>query len=200
MRALSRLETRLANFSKFEKRILFRLPVAGSLNEGHGNEGFGVIVSVDSEILLSGVGVFLPFGEENLSGSVPDRLTARVRLSEHAVSQIGPVGAVLRESFCRWTKKEIRVWNSEENCSRSKPRQSFKCMAGPWMSLDSRSRSVDLLDESECRSIHPYPIFFCQSAILVPGVRYLLSLVMVWEQDGEEVSRPVTTIWGFQVS
>jgi hypothetical protein len=194
MRAISRL----TNFSKFEKRIYFRLPVAGSLNEGHGNEGFGVILSVDSEILFSGVAVFLPFGEENLSGPVPDRLSARVRLSEHAVSQIGPVGPMVRESFCRWTKKDIRSWNSEENCSRTKSRQSFKCMAGPWMmmSLDSRSRNVG---GSACHSIHPYPIFFSQSAMLVPGIRYLLSLVMCWEQDGEEVSRPVTTIWGFQV-
>ena len=33
----------------------------------------------------------------------------------------------------------------------------------------------------------------------MPGVRYLLSMVMTWEQDGEEAARPVTTIWGFQV-
>ena len=195
-----RAYSKAPSFSRFEQNVYVRLPVAGSLNEGHGNEGFGVIVSVDSEILLAGVAIFLPYGEENLSLFMPDQLKARVRLSEHAVSQIGPIGLELVESTLRLSKKLIRFWNSELNCgsvNKTGSRQSFKCMPGPWMGQDSRSRNsrTQILT---CNSIHPYPIFFSKSVILRPGVRYLLSLGMWWEQDGEEVSRPVTTIWGFQ--
>ena len=131
-------------------------------------------------MLLSGLGIFLPYGEENLSSFMPEQLTARVRLSEHAVSQIGPIGPVLRESEIRLNKKEIRYWNSAENCSRlrTESRPSFKCLSGPWMG----QRQSELMKNSACRSIHPYPIFFSQSATLSPGVRYLLSLFMTWEQ------------------
>ena len=200
MRAVSRQ----SNFSKFEKRIYLRLPVAGSLNEGHGNEGFGLIFSVDTELLFSGVGMFLPFGEENLSVSMPDRIKARISLNEHAVSQVGPIGHKICESVQILTKREIRFWNSEQNCSKldknGLKRKSFLCIDGPWMTNSSRSKLSGPGSNPCCRSIHPYPVFFTQSVILVPGVRYLLSMIMTWEQDGEEVARPVTTIWGFQVS
>ena len=195
-----RAYSKAPSFSRFEQKVYVRLPVAGSLNEGHGNEGFAVILSVDSEVLLAGVAIFLPYGEENLSCFMPNQLKARVRLSEHAVSQIGPIGSELRESTLRLSKKEIRYWNSEQNCdSRKKTgsRQSFKCLPGPWMTQDLRSRNFGAKSLT-CTSIHPYPMFFSKSVILNPGVRYLLSLGMWWEQDGEEVSRPVTTIWGFQ--
>ena len=203
---VSRMRTlaRLNNFSRFDQRVHLRLPVAGSLNEGHGNEGFGVIVSVETEILLSGVGIFLPFGEENLSASMPDRIKVRVGLSEHAVSQIGPDGPRICDSVQRLTKKEIRAWNSEDNCrklTKTEPRKSFVCIDGPWMSNETRARVTGLSSclSSSCRSIHPYPVFFTEAAVLTPGVRYLLSMTMAWEQDEEEVARPVTTIWGFQV-
>jgi hypothetical protein len=175
MRALTKSTSSTATtFSKFEQRVYVRLPVAGSLNEGHGNEGFAIILSVDSEILLSGLGIFLP---SDTSANSPDQLTVRVRLSEHAVSQIGPIGPILCDSESRLRKNEIRFWNSEENCSRFKneTRQSFKCMPGP-------RQPSDLSRISTCDSIHPYPIFFDQSVILSPGVRYLLSLFMTWEQ------------------
>jgi hypothetical protein len=121
--------------------------------------------------LTTGLGIFLPFGDENLSSFMPEQLMVRVRLSEHAVSQIGPIGPVLRESEFRLNKKEIRFWNSAENCSRLKTetRPSFKCMSGPWMG----SRQSELIKSSGCRSIHPYPIFFSQSAILSPGVNFI---------------------------
>ena len=194
--------TRLSNFSRFDRRVHLRLPVAGSLNEGHGNEGFAVLVSVDAELLLSGVGIFLPVGEENLSASTPDQIKVRVSLTEHAVSQIGPIGPKIRDSVQRLTKKEIRVWNSEDNCrkmTKIEPRKSFLCLDGPWMNNEARARVTGSGLSSCCRSIHPYPMFFTEAAILVPGVRYLLSMTMAWEQDEEEVARPVTTIWGFQV-
>ena len=186
MRALTKststtTTTTARTFSKFEQRVYVRLPVAGSLNEGHGNDGFAVILSVDSEILLSGLGIFLP--SDVSDAYTPVQLTARVQLSEHAVSQIGPIGPVICESVSRLNKNEIWFWNSEENCSRFKTetRQSFKCMSGP-------RQSSELSKSSKCHSIHPYPIFFDQSVTLSPGVRYLLSLFMTWEQ----VSLPYT--------
>ncbi len=174
MRALTKSSLTTTTFSKFEQRVYVRIPVAGSLNECHGNEGFAIILSVQSEILLSGLGIFLPF---DVSAHTPDQLRVHVRISEHAVSQIGPIGPVLCESESRLNKNEIRFWNSEENCSRFKyeTRPSFKCLSGP-------RQSSDVSNISNCDSIHPYPIFFEESLILTPGVRYLLSLFMIWEQ------------------
>ena len=49
-----------------------------------------------------------------------------------------------------------------------------------------------------CKGIHPFPLMFESSLILIPEVKYLLSLHMSFQINGELSDFPVATIWGFQ--
>ena len=41
----------------FERKLHLRLPLAGSLHEVHGQEGFSLLLCVDSPVLLAGTGL-----------------------------------------------------------------------------------------------------------------------------------------------
>ena len=49
-----------------------------------------------------------------------------------------------------------------------------------------------------CNGIHPFPMMFESSLLLIPEVKYLLSLHMSFQINGELSDFPVATIWGFQ--
>ena len=44
----------------FQRKFHLRLPLAGSLQEVPGHQGFSLLLSVDSPVLLAGTAVFLP--------------------------------------------------------------------------------------------------------------------------------------------
>ena len=50
----------------------------------------------------------------------------------------------------------------------------------------------------ECKGIHPYPLFFSSSQPLISGVKYLLSLRLLFTINEKDLEIPVETIWGFQ--
>ena len=52
-----------APYSTFQSRIYFRLPIAGSFNEIHGNEGFAVLLYSGQSVIICGLAVFLPHGK-----------------------------------------------------------------------------------------------------------------------------------------
>ena len=44
----------------FKRKLHLRLPLAGSLKEVAGQDGFSLLLCVDSPVLLAGTAVFLP--------------------------------------------------------------------------------------------------------------------------------------------
>lgn len=74
--------------------------------EGHGNEGFGLIFSLNSTqpILLCGVSIFLPhhnFIKDYNSITISkdgwdDILDVTIKVNEHGTPQMGPIGKTYR--------------------------------------------------------------------------------------------------------
>ena len=99
-----RQQPRKNPMSTVDRHVYVRLPVAGSLNEGHGNEGFAVIFQLQCNlpILLCGVSIFLPHPSFIKASNAPvsrkqkgdwcEDLMVTVLLHEHATAQIGPIG------------------------------------------------------------------------------------------------------------
>ena len=116
--------------SKFRQNIYLRLPAAGAYNESHGNEGFAVIFhTLRDDILLSGVAVFLPHPQEN--EQLYDKLKISIKLMEHGVSQIGPVGPDIVEKSVQLSKTEVTQWAGPKGCSRKVPEKStLQCLPG----------------------------------------------------------------------
>ena len=54
------IRLRWLRLMSFERKLHLRLPLAGSLHEAHGEEGFSLLLCVDSPVLLAGTAVFLP--------------------------------------------------------------------------------------------------------------------------------------------
>ena len=109
-----------------------RLPVAGSLDETHGNEGVSVILQTTRQnLILCGVAVFLPHATENQQKY--SRLIIDITLCEHGVSQYGPVGAQLAEIKVEISKKDVIQWAGSKGCPTSienKRRISLHCFQG----------------------------------------------------------------------
>ena len=73
----------------------------------------------------------MPHGTENQQKY--SRLRINVRLTEHGVSQIGPVGPQLAEITTELTKTEVTQWTGSKGCPRSaenKRRISLHCLQG----------------------------------------------------------------------
>jgi hypothetical protein len=109
-----------------------RLPVAGSLDETHGNEGVSVILQTTRQnLILCGVAVFLPHATENQQKY--SSLIIDITLCEHGVSQYGPVGAQLAEIKVEISKKDVIQWAGSKGCPMSienKRRISLHCFQG----------------------------------------------------------------------
>ena len=108
------------------------MPVAGSLDEKHGNEGIAIIFETTRKnLILCGVSVFLPHATENQQKYL--KILIDVALSEHGVSQYGPVGAQLTKINTQLSKKEVIHWAGSKGCPRSienKGRISLHCFQG----------------------------------------------------------------------
>lgn len=178
----------MRSFARHGQGVYLRLPAAGSVNESHGNEGFAVIFQTMQDILLCGLAVFLPHGEENDQRFA--NLHIKVGLQAHGVSQIGPVGQIITQIEETLNYKQVQEWTGPKGCAKgegNKDRLSLFCLPGSsWKTHNNRKDS--------CSGIHPYPLFFATSQPLIPGVKYLLSLQMSYGIDENNVA----TIWGFQ--
>jgi hypothetical protein len=103
--------------SGYKQIFYVRLPAAGVLNEGHGNEGFAVIFHCVEDILLVGVALFLPHARE--APMTFDSLKCKVTLLEHGVSQIGPVGQMIAEKEVILNKADVCDWTAFKGCPSS---------------------------------------------------------------------------------
>ena len=88
-------------------------------------------------------------------------------------------------------------WSGPKGCVRSNGlKSSLHCLPGPWMMNGGRSTFFN--QSFECKGIHPYPLFFSSSQPLISGVKYLLSLRLLFTINEKDLEIPVETIWGFQ--
>jgi len=168
----------------FERKLHLRLPLAGSLHEVHGNQGFSLLLCVDSPVLLAGTAVFLPY-RENLHSDV----SGEVQLVRHGTPHVGPIGEKIISSSFHVTKEKAMKW--QEDCDG----KTLACLQGPWLS--NRSGQGGTLGGA-CKGLHPMPVMFKHVMELEPNTRYLLTLKMVEEKGGVVVSDQIGTVWGFQ--
>ena len=54
------MRLRWLRLMSWERKVHLRLPLAGSLHEVAGEEGFSLLLTVSSPVLLAGTAVFLP--------------------------------------------------------------------------------------------------------------------------------------------
>ena len=87
-------QTHRTHCPTLDRHVFKRLPVAGSLNEGHGNEGFAVMfnLKISQPIFFCGATIFLPHPDYLKLRKTTDKLNIVIKLNEHATSQIGPTG------------------------------------------------------------------------------------------------------------
>jgi len=166
----------------FERKVHLRLPLAGSLNEIHGNKGFSIILQVSVPVLLAGAAVFLPY-RDNFDHDV----SGVVELTRHGTPHIGPSGDTVARATFNVTRAAGLSW--QEDCRGTNP----ICLQGPWQ----KTRSGGTLGGG-CVGLHPLPVLLPHLAELEAGVRYMLSLRMVSVKRGGLVSETVGTVWGFQ--
>lgn len=89
----------------------------------------------------------------------------------------------------------IFEWGQTSNCPRTEIAQNIgaenianMCLPGPWIT----NRNPNL---QKCNGIHPFPVFFESSLVILPLIKYQLSLFLSWRGEN---AKAVTTIWGFQ--
>jgi len=168
----------------FERKLHLRLPLAGSLHEVQGNEGFSLLLCVDSPVLLAGTAVFLPYKE-----NVRHDVSGNIQLVRHGTPHQGPVGEKVMDHQFHLTKEQALHW--QDDCHG----QTKSCMQGPLH--ESNTLGGGTLG-SLCRGLHPLPVMFHCVLELEPGVRYLLNLNMVEKNEGCVVSEQIGTVWGYE--
>jgi len=168
----------------FERKLHLRLPLAGSLHEVHGNQGFSLLLCVDSPVLLAGTAVFLPY-RDHLHSDV----SGEVQLVRHGTAYSGPVGEKINSSAFHVTREKALEW--QQDCEG----KTFACLQGPWLS-NSPGQGGTL--GISCKGLHPMPVMFNCVMELEPETRYLLTLKMAEEKGGVVVSDKIGTVWGFQ--
>lgn len=169
----------------FERKFHLRLPLAGSLHEVQGNEGFSLLLCVDSPVLLAGTAVFLPYKE-----NVRHDVSGNIQLVRHGTCHQGPVGEKVMDHQFHLTKEQALDW--QDDCHG----QTKSCMQGPLEESNTSERGGTL--GGLCRGLHPLPVMFHCVLELEPGVRYLLNLNMVEKNDGCVVSEQIGTVWGYE--
>ena len=84
------------------------MPVAGSLDEKHGNEGIAIIFETTRKnLILCGVSVFLPHATDNQQKY--SKILIDVALCEHGVSQYGRVGEKIDKNIWNLKSKMINT-------------------------------------------------------------------------------------------
>ena len=162
---------------------------------GTGQDGFSVLFETSQDVILCGIAIFLPHAQENRQ--TYERLKICLNLLQHGVSQIGPCGPEMASIYHGLSKTEVVEWSGPKGCARSNgSKSSLHCLPGPWMMNGGRSTIFN--QSFECKGIHPYPLFFSSSQPLISGVKYLLSLRLLFTINGQDLEIPVETIWGFQ--
>ena len=162
---------------------------------GTGQDGFSVLFETTQDVILCGIAIFLPHAQENRQ--TYERLKLSLNLLQHGVSQIGPCGPEMASIYHGLSKTEVMEWSGPKGCVRSNgSKSSLHCLPGPWMMNGGRSTFFN--QSFECKGIHPYPLFFSSSQPLISGVKYLLSLRLLFTINEKDLEIPVETIWGFQ--
>ena len=162
---------------------------------GTGQDGFSVLFETSQDVILCGIAIFLPHAQENRQ--TYERLKICLNLLQHGVSQIGPCGPEMASIYHGLSKTEVVEWSGPKGCARSNgSKSSLHCLPGPWMMNGGRTTIFN--QSFECKGIHPYPLFFSSSQPLISGVKYLLSLRLLFTINGQDLEIPVETIWGFQ--
>ena len=204
------------NWPTLDKHVYTRLPVAGSLQEGHSEEGFALMLNltIQQPIFFCGASIFLPHPESLKGRKVTDKLSIVTRLHNHATWRVGPIGisfylkftatilkcpltgSLLASEELELSIKEIKEFAAKcpKQAKNSLPEQT--CLQGPWMTFQVKVRWKSC--DTTCNSIHPYPVTLKKSVILWPNVKYLLAVDFKWNKGCDFSEAIVDTISGFQ--